>query len=278
MKKVFLFILPLSLFGQPSDDWRLIHGDPLFSISGVVQFKDGFLVVHDNKKKGQPRVSFIDDKFRITKLVWPEPESPFDLEAAIQIPGMKDRFIFMESSGKCYEVYVDPKDFRIDVLSIFTVPGLTPNMNLEGLTIFSSGQGFVFVYGDRGSNFRTSTLFTVFFNHKKKSFSEIETFTFNLPKPKFDRRNIADLALNVDGSLWCAATSDPGDSGPFSSVIYELGQFSHAGTFIPTHPKLLNPIMAFDGQKVEAMIFHNDGLLLMTDNENFGATIKIIKN
>ncbi|MBN4081453.1 hypothetical protein JYT44_03720 [Caldithrix abyssi] len=136
MKKYVILILPVFLLSQPSEDWRLIHGDQMFSISGVVAFKNGFLVVHDNKKKKQPRVSFIDNEFRITKLVWPEPETPYDLEAAIQIPGMDDRFIFIESSGKCYEVHVDPKDFRIDVLSIFTVPRLTPQMNLEGLTIF----------------------------------------------------------------------------------------------------------------------------------------------
>ncbi len=274
MKKAATFLLPLFLLGQPSDDWRLIHGDQQYSVSGVVQFKDGYLVVHDNKKKKQPRVSFIDDEFRITQLIWPEPELPYDLEAAIQIPKIADRFILMESSGKCYEVFVDPIDLRMDLLHSFTLPGLSPKMNLEGLTIFPSGQGLVFIYGDRGSDKRKSTLFTAFFNPKKKSFFDIQQFTFDLPKPKKHKRNIADLAIKADGSIWTSATSDPGNDGPFTTAIYELGEMDHAGTFIPAHPELLKPIMVFGGQKVEAMIFHNGHLVFMTDNENFGATFK----
>ena len=115
------------------------------------------------------------------------------------------------------------------------------------------------------------------FNPRSKSFKEVKTLTFDLPQPKLDKRNIADLALKTDGSLWCSATSDPGDDGPFSTFIYELGQFSHAGAFTPTHPDLLKAIMTFDGQKVEAMIFQKDKLVLMTDNENFGSTMNTIE-
>jgi hypothetical protein len=35
--------------------------------------------------------------------------------------------------------------------------------------------------------------------------------------------------------------------------------------------------MTFDGQKVEAMIFQKDKLVLMTDNENFGSTMNTIE-
>jgi len=56
-----------------------------------------------------------------------------------------------------------------------------------------------------------------------------------------------------------------------------LGQFSHAGAFTPTHPDLLKAIMAFDGQKVEAMLFQKNKLVLMTDNENSGATFLSIE-
>ncbi|MEA1882831.1 MAG: hypothetical protein U9N31_10590 [Candidatus Marinimicrobia bacterium] len=277
MNKLFLFLLPVFLLSQ-DNEWRQIHDTREYSISGLAAFREGYLVVHDNKKKGQPRVSYIDDEFQISKLIWPEPSLPYDLEAAVHIPAIKDRFILMESTGKCYEINVDPKDGRIDLLNTFTVPRLKPDMNLEGLTIFPSGQGLVFIYGDRGSDSRKSTLFTAFFKHKKKSFYEIHSFEFDLPKPNSNKRCIADLTLKPDGSLWTAATSDPGDEGPFSTFIYELGQFNYAGTFTPIHPDLLKPIMAFDGQKVEAMMFQKNALVLMTDNENFGATVKIIKN
>ena len=44
------------------------------------------------------------------------------------------------------------------------------------------------------------------------------------------------------------------------------------------HPELLIPIMAIQGQKVEAMLFNKNSLVLMTDNENYGSTFSIIKD
>ena len=101
---------------------------------------------------------------------------PFDLEAVAKFPNIKGRFIFMESTGKCYETFIDQKDFRIDLLRTFTLPKLKLNMNLEGLTIFQSAQGIVFIYGDRGSDLRASTLFTAFFNQRNNEFYDIKSY------------------------------------------------------------------------------------------------------
>jgi len=272
--KLIALLIPLFLFDQPTEKWITIHGDRLYSVSGIAAFKDGYLVVHDNKKKGQPRISYIDRELKIHPVAWPEAKLPYDLEAIIAIPGMNDRFILMESTGKCYEMNINPTTLWTDLVHSFPLPNLKPNMNLEGLTIFPSGQGLVFIYGDRGSDKRKSTLFTAFFNPKKRSFYEVNQFTVDLPKPKKHKRNIADLAIKGDGSVWTSATSDPGNYGPFTTAIYELGEIDHAGTFTPIHPELQKPIMVFGGQKVEAMMFHKGHLVFMTDNENFGATFK----
>ena len=42
-------------------------------------------------------------------------------------------------------------------------------------------------------------------------------------------------------------------------------------------PALLSPLMVIENQKVEAMIFDKGDLILMTDNENYGATYLRIK-
>ena len=47
---------------------------------------------------------------------------------------------------------------------------------------------------------------------------------------------------------------------------------NNTGTFDFNHPSLLSPLMVIENQKVEAMIFDKGDLILMTDNENFGAT------
>lgn len=276
MNKLIFILLVFTLYPQNSN-WQSIHDEREYSISGVSKFKEGFLVVHDNKKRGQARVSYIDKELKITNLIWPEEKLPIDLEAVIQIPQIINRFILMESDGKCFEITIDPKNLRIEVIRTFTLPSIKPKMNLEGLTIFPSGQGLLFIYGDRGSNKRASTLFTSFFNKKDKTFFDTNQFIFDLPEPKKHKRNIADLALDNNGNLWTVATSDPGDNGPFITATYELGKINHAGIFKPNHPSLIQPIHKFNGQKVEALMFYNEFLVLMTDNENFGATIRFIK-
>tara|TARA_Y100001970_G_C14092035_1_gene780574 strand:- start:683 stop:1240 length:558 start_codon:yes stop_codon:yes gene_type:complete len=183
----------------------------------------------------------------------------------------------MESTGKCYEVYIDPIDYRIDVLNTFTLPGLRWNMNLEGLTIYDSSQGLVFIYGDRGSDTRKSKLITVFFNHKKMRFYDMNSYTLDLKEPMKNKRNIADLSINQNGDIWTSATSDPGNNGPFSTALYDIGKINPAGKFELIHPDLQKPVMIFKQQKVEAMLFHDSDLILMTDNENFGSTFLLIK-
>ena len=276
MNRFIILIFPLILIGQ-GNNWSQIHNTREYSISGLAPFNDGYIVVHDNKKKNQARVSYIDKKLKISKLVWPEALLPYDLEAAEKLPNYKNRFILMESTGKCYEVYIDPIDFRIDVLNTFTLPGLKWNMNLEGFTIYDSSQGLVFIYGDRGSDFRKSTLITVFFNYKKKTFHGLKKYIFDLNEPKKDKRNIADLSINQNGDIWTSATSDPGDDGPFSTALYDIGKISPAGKFELIHPELQKPVMVFRHQKVEALLFNNSNLILMTDNENYGSTYLLIK-
>ena len=53
---------------------------------------------------------------------------------------------------------------------------------------------------------------------------------------------------------------------------YQIGEMSNVGSFDFNPPSLLNPLIMIDNQKVEAMLFDKGELILMTDNENLGAT------
>ena len=275
--KKYLFIFSFLSLVIAQDKWYQIHGSREFSISGVAKFEKGFLVVHDNKKKKQPRISYLDKSFKLRKLVWPEPKLPYDLEALHKMPHYTNKFIAMESTGKAYLFFVDPFDFRIELIQTFTLPGISNKMNLEGLAVFNSAQGQVFIYGDRGSNKRSSTLITALYEPANHNIYEVNKFVIELPFPENDKRNIADLAIDNNGGVWTSATSDPGNDGPFQTAIYHIGQMSNVGTFNFNHPSLLKPLMIIDNQKVEAMIFNKERLILMTDNENFGATFLQIK-
>ena len=271
MKKYLIYLLLCSSI-EAQNDWRKVHGSRQYSISGVAKFEKGFLVVHDNKKKSQPRISYLDKSLRLRKLVWPEPKLPYDLEALHKMPGFKNKFIAMESTGKAYIFYIDPFNFRIEIVQTFTLAGISNKMNLEGLAIYNSAQGQIFLYGDRGSNKRSSTLIVALYDPTNHNIFEVSKFEFELPVPEKSKRNIADLTIDINGGVWTAATSDPGNNGPFKTAIYQVGQMNNTGTFDFNHPSLLKPLMIIENQKVEAMIFDKGDLILMTDNENFGAT------
>jgi len=250
--------------------WVQLQDDPTYAISGVAQFYNGYIVVHDNKMKHQPRVSFINKKNKIKQIKWPKNKLPFDLEGVERVPDSKDQFIMMESSGICYKVLIEPKQFSLTILNIFKLPKIKHYMNLEGLSIFKSGSNYRIVYGDRGSTIRQSVLFIAIYDPSIDFISEIETYTFDLQEPKNHRRNIADLTIDNKNILWTSATSDPGDYGPFQTMLYKIGQFNLAGEFTPY---IMNsPLFNFSGQKVEAMVFIEPYLKLMTDNESFGST------
>ena len=273
----YLLIFTLFSLVVSQDRWIQIHGSRQFSISGMAKFEKGFLVVHDNKKKKQARISYLDKSFKLRKLVWPEPKLPYDLEALHKMPNYSNKFIAMESTGKAYIFLIDPFDFRIELLQTLTLPGITNKMNLEGLAVYNSAQGQIFIYGDRGSDKRSSTLITAFYEPDNHKIYEVNKFVIDLPVPKNDKRNIADLTIDNNGAVWTSATSDPGNDGPFKTAIYQIGQMSNVGTFNFNHPSLLKPLIMIDNQKVEAMLFDKGELILMTDNENLGATYFRIK-
>ena len=274
---IFHFFVFQFLFSQILN-WKTINTTREYSISGVAKFKNGFIAVHDNKKRGQARLSYIDQNLQLFKLIWPEKKLPFDLEAIFQLDPINSKYIIMESTGKCYIISIDIKDNRIDVLNMFTLPKINKNMNLEGFAIYKSSQGVVLLYGDRGSSARPSTLFWGFFNLNNYQIKEVRQVEFSLPQPEKYRRNIGDIAISKNAEVWTSATSDPGNNGPFSTYIYNVGNINNEGDFEMNHPELLIPIMAIQGQKVEAMLFNKNSLVLMTDNENYGSTFSIIKD
>ena len=108
-------------------------------------------------------------------------------------------------------------------------------------------------------------------------FYDMNSYTLDLKEPMKNKRNIADLSINQNGDIWTSATSDPGNNGPFSTALYDIGKINPAGKFELIHPDLQKPVMIFKHQKVEAMLFHDSDLILMTDNENFGSTFLLIK-
>ena len=273
----FMTFLFGNLISKDLVEEKWIKISPLreFSISGVAPFYNNFIVVHDNKKANQARVSMLDKKNNLTLLSWPELKLPFDLEAIYLIPGTKNEFLIMESRGYCYRISINSETNVIKILNKFKLPKLTKKMNLEGLALHkysnSKNDLIKIIYGDRGSNTRESTLFVGNYDFVKGIVTNVELFQFSVKEPVSHRRNISDLAIDKNNNLWCSATSDPSNDGPFETKIYIIGHLNNNGTF--NLRKKLLVTRSIKEQKVEAITFYNGKFFLMTDNEKMGSTM-----
>ena len=273
----FMTFLFGNLISKDLVEEKWIKISPLreFSISGVAPFYNNFIVVHDNKKANQARVSMLDKKNNLTLLSWPELKLPFDLEAIYLIPGTKNEFLIMESRGYCYRISINSETNVIKILNKFKLPKLTKKMNLEGLALHkysnSKNDLIKIIYGDRGSNTRESTLFVGNYDFVKGIVTNVELFQFSVKEPVSHRRNISDLAIDKNNNLWCSATSDPSNDGPFETKIYVIGHLNNNGTF--NLRKKLLVTRSIKKQKVEAITFYNGKFFLMTDNEKMGSTM-----
>ena len=158
----------------------------------------------------------------------------------------------MESGGVCYRVMVKPESKEISIINKFILPKVSKIMNLEGMTLVKSKKYFKIAYGDRGSDVRRSTLFIGDYEPSNNSITNINSYVIDLPEPESFKRNIADLVFDAGGVLWSAATSDPGDDGPFETRIYKIGQISRSGVF----SKFLQDTGFFHGFLPERALAH----------------------
>ena len=156
------------------------------------------------------------------------------------------------------------------LLSIFYLPMITVDMNLEGIELYEKDGDYTIIYGDRGSNYRSSTIFLGSYNETNDDITKITSLIVSFPEIINNKRNIADLSLDESDNLWGVATSDPGDSGPFKTYLYIIGKLNSSEGFLIKEETKSS--FLFLGQKVEALMFSEDSLYMMTDNERHGST------
>ena len=97
-------------------------------------------------------------------------------------------------------------------------------------------------------------------------------------KPK---NYVGKSKLNCGGQFtdftWARHKKYQNDKVVMSVSGFNHGKLVYVLEFNYNHPTLLKPLLIVDNQKVEAMTFENNELILMTDNENFGSSLFIIK-
>jgi len=281
---VYIFIL--ILFGcqtdlRPIDErWQFVSGKREIAISGISPTSDTnkYLVVHDNKKKGQLRVGLInlaaDSLYEGLK--WPGETLPIDLEALSNIPGLQNEYIAMGSWGFCYWIKLDLQSNTLDLIKEFRIPDSGPPLNLESFLIIRKNNNTYATWAHRGSDNEESILFwgSISLFDDNINISVEDSVFINLPWPIKSKRHMSDMDIDDNNAIWTSATSDPGDDGPYQSAIYKIGNFEISKEKLyfnisDTFPKKF----VFNNNKVEALTINGNKIIFATDDENLGAAI-----
>ncbi len=232
-----------------------------------------FVVVHDVKdsQPGRTRLGLVsvDEEgavgYQPIAVAW-GPRVSSDLESACALPGRADEILASESwGGGCmFHARIHHGDEAApsaDLLGCIPIPHDVVEM--EGLACTVAPDGAVWlVLGERGGEpganpgrLRWGTLDLAAHTFVERGRTTVRSPTDGRTDLEH-QRHVADLWLDRDATLWSAGTEDPGDAGPFRSVLYRLGRFGPD----PSHPSTLtfSPVsdpqpLWFEGLKVEAV-------------------------
>lgn len=262
------------------------------------------LVVHDTKVgSAGPRIGVVEiptsgaPRYREAVTDWKGAGGESnDLEALAAIPGRKGEFFALESGyykGKYgrlmrlrAKITGDEQDAvcRVETVSAWKLPADT--VSLEGLVCLDRGDGkLLILVGERGGEVSAESA------SGKLSWTEIRLdepgqlefekssqLPLRIPAAGWTKpvsvRGCADLYVDSANQLWSVAAEDPGDAGPFRSMIYQVGNLDVNAKPILTPVAKVAPRWRFDGAKVEAVAGPLAGvgvLSVATDDENYGA-------
>lgn len=274
------------------------------SASGMALIEPNrYLVVHDAKVyEDKPRLGILTIAARglaytpLTIADWMDPDGRSnDLESACPLSDRPGEFLVAESGywkgkyGRLFHVRLSGETGS--VVRAYKLPLLADNDdntagdNFEGLACAKQADGrYLLLLGERGGSGRypTGRLRWGWLDPRSGALEWADSGRASIevaapgPWPAgTKKRDIADLYLDTEGTLWASAAADQGDIGPFRSIVYRVGTVT-PGLAAPV--RLVNPLVAdwiIDAMKVEALgapaaAVPGSVLSIGTDDENFG--------
>lgn len=274
-----------------AQDWRPVRGGIPFGISGMAVIEQqsnslDFLIVHDNKKSNQGRLAIISIKGKnqpeYLALNWPsKAKLPEDLEALTSIPRTQNTsFIALNSSGKAYYIKLSTDKKTILLIKEFNLPAVTTKNNYEAFSLQDIDGKLVAVWAHRGEAEQPAIIYWGVMDLAKSQIMLTGSANLKVPFPHDNVRHISDIKVDQAGIVFISAASDPGDEGPFQSAVYIAGSLSFQSNKIvfKQNPQLV-PLYRTSYHKIEALELipgAEGGVIVGTDDENFGSSIYIV--
>ncbi len=266
--------------------------------------KSSFLFVIDKKSHEEGNrlgIIRIDDNMGYTTCEikvnnWMHEDGPArDLESVCALPNKKNEFLLVESSywngkfGRIFHVKVNKN--KVDVLNTYQIPKIesgnkskTDGYNFEGVACVANNDDLFIILGERGGSEKfIDGLLRIGWLKNGKNVIDWDTYDehlINVKAPNIQYKNritrsITDLYLDKEGVLFASAAVDIGDTGPFSSMVYEIGTilFNNNRLHIAVSQNK-TPLYIVDGFKIEALsscpeIIKNGKFSFGTEDENY---------
>lgn len=274
---------------------------PVDGISGISRLHDSRIVtVHDIK----PRT--YDDK-RVWLGIYSLPEQPGktlewrplwtnlsevrpqpkDIESISALPGGKS--ILVAESGAIGKEHqrlfeLSETNGRWLVQRIFRWPW--PVKNVEGMEVCTVNGRHYFVSAERAEGAVSVEIVWAQIEVKTLSFGEAQRMSYSPPMvtPGKGQRLISSLTCDEGGALFGSAAYDPGnETGPFRSVIFEVGLFQEQDGIVGLRLHKSPRSVVLEGLKVEGLVVmpqHTGSqghALISTDDEDMGGVVRLIE-
>lgn len=270
------------------NEWQPVKGSILYGVSGMALVSQSaderrLLIVHDNKKRGEPRFALISlrsqEPVQYTPLSWDWDDDQVDIESLSRVPEETSTFVGMSSRGMAFYVRLNESEKRVETILKFKVPESNDQSNFEGLCVQKLDKKMVMIWGHRGQDELAGALFWAEVDLQKGRVSRPKWEKVKMPWPGKGIRHISDLKVDDTGSLVIASASDQGDDGPFDSAVYLAGVFSakdgDISLKLSSAPTRLH---SFRGHKIEGLeLMPNGGMVFGTDDENYGGWVYAVR-
>ncbi|MEU6877725.1 hypothetical protein [Streptomyces sp. NPDC046712] len=270
--------------------WQKVGVDARSGVSGIAyegRTGDGtgvhVLVVHDNKRTGQQRLSRVthwEGSYGISPIAWDGPE-PVDLEAIESIPGMPGEYLALTGRGIVFRLKVDGG--TATVVDYTPLPAIGEGDDFESFALVAQNGKLAALWADRGTGAdRPATLYAApltFAPWGQPLFGAVTRRSYLAPYPTDGAtRHISDLSVTGSGRIIASSAADAGDDGPFDSAVSDAGRVTVSPTgrvrvALATSPTVLGTFPQYKIEAVECLPGSTDALL-GTDDENLGGYVR----
>ncbi|HYE95986.1 MAG TPA: hypothetical protein VD962_07220 [Rubricoccaceae bacterium] len=258
---------------------------------------DTFLVVHDAKvpeELDRPRVGLAvlppaggPVVWHALDVAWPASHGPaHDLESVARIPGTRSFLLAESGDGATPHQHLFVAELGRTTLRITAVARWpVPVEDVEGIATAEVGGALYFLYAERAHGRDTTQLAWAPMRRTPLSFGAFTSVPFMSPDPRGpSARPVSALEVDRLGRLYVGSAYDPDrDSGPFRSVVWEVGTFGLTRQGRPSLTLDDEPVRrgTLDGLKVESVAVREGAtgpmeLLVGTDDEDYGAVLRVL--